>query len=164
VQKRLVLVCGASLEILKSCQGNRLGHGVVGVLHSHSCALPLPPLSRVPRPPVSFFGAVCGSKSSAAGAQSNACHSSGRSVGARAAPLELKAMCLDMPLQPTLTVVAAAPFPEGGSNPRLEAAVEVLGFAVEVAGCRWLSMGFSPWQRASARPVGGVQQLCNSRR
>jgi hypothetical protein len=32
-KKRLVLVCGASLEILKSCQGNRPAHGVVGVLH-----------------------------------------------------------------------------------------------------------------------------------
>jgi hypothetical protein len=28
-----VLVCGASLEILESCQGNMLGHGVVEVLH-----------------------------------------------------------------------------------------------------------------------------------
>jgi hypothetical protein len=28
-----MLVCGASLEILESCQGNRPGHGVARVLH-----------------------------------------------------------------------------------------------------------------------------------
>jgi hypothetical protein len=59
-------------------------------------------------------------------------------------------MCLDLPLQPALTVVAAAPFPEGSSNPRGSGRGACMGgFVVEAVGCRWLSTCCSPRQPAA---------------